>query len=77
MSNINPLRYGKDILWQVEHAKEKNLWYVGYMLIHFLHGKLSYFPNQSLVVNVGKDVTAQNSRFGVQDDIARSIMRFR
>jgi hypothetical protein len=58
--NIDVLKWGKDILWQVEHSDERDLWYIGYALIHFLYNKVSYFPYKSLVVNIGRDGSGVN-----------------
>jgi hypothetical protein len=60
--------WGNDIKWQAEHAEQKKLWYVGYVLTHLLHRKLSYFPKQTLTVNIGRDGSGENTGGGKQDD---------
>ena len=50
-NNIDVMSWGKDIKWQIQNAERRNLWYVGYVLIHFLYDKVSYFPNETLVIN--------------------------
>ncbi len=62
------LSWGKDIKWQAEHAAERNFWYIGYALTHFLQDKLSYFPNESMVVNIGRDGTGENTGIGSKQD---------
>lgn len=57
---IDVLSWGKDIEWQVKHSRERDLWYVGYALTHFLDHKVSYFPAETLVVNIGKDGSGEN-----------------
>lgn len=52
--------YGKDLFQQVNYAKRANIWYVGYAMLHFKFGKLSFFPYETLVINIGKDETAEN-----------------
>ncbi len=61
--------WGNDIKWQAEHARERNLWYVGYLLIHFLKNKVSFFPKETLTLNIGRDASGENSGDGKQDDI--------
>jgi hypothetical protein len=68
--NIDLLIWGKDIKDQAILAEERNLWYVGYLIQHFIENKISYFPQQSLTVNIGKDGSGENINTGhVQDDI--------
>ncbi len=58
---LRVLDWGTDIRWQAEHAAERNLWYVGYLLTHFLYGGVSFFPAQSLTVNIGFDGSGENN----------------
>lgn len=60
--------WGSDLGLQIKASEERNLWYAGYAMTHFLYGKLTYFPPETLVVNIGRDETANNSRNGIQDD---------
>jgi hypothetical protein len=69
--NIKALEWGKDIKWQAEHAVERNLWYVGYALTHFLWNKVSYFPEESLTINIGRGPAGENMSGGVPDDISK------
>lgn len=69
---IQVLQWGNDLQHQAEQAEAKNLWYVGYALTHFLNQKVSYFPNQSLVVNIGHDGTGENC--GTQTTIDQSLV---
>lgn len=52
--------YGQDLFRQVDYAKRVNIWYAGYAMLHFKLGKMSFFPNETLVINIGKDETAEN-----------------
>ena len=67
-NNIDVLSWGKDIKWQIQNAEKRNLWYVGYVLVHLLYDKVSYFPNESLVINYGKDASGENTGWGIEDD---------
>jgi hypothetical protein len=58
---INVNKWGKDIKMQALAAEERNLWYVGYLLQHFLNNKISYFPQQTLVENIGSDGSGENA----------------
>lgn len=69
--NIRVLDWGKDIKWQAEHAAERNLWYVGYALTHFLWDKVSYFPEESLTINIGRGPGGENMSGGTPDDISK------
>ena len=61
---LDVARWGTDFKWQAEHAAEKNLWYIGYALTHFLEGKVSYFPPETLTVNIGFDGSGENTGAG-------------
>lgn len=52
--------YGKDLFLQVEYSKRADIWYSGYAMLHFKLKKMSFFPNETLVINIGKDETAEN-----------------
>lgn len=52
--------YGEDLIQQVEYSKKSDIWYVGYALLQFKLDKISFFPSETLVVNIGKDSTAVN-----------------
>jgi len=69
---IPVLQWGNDLQHQAEQAEAKNLWYVGYALTHFLNQKVSYFPSESLVVNIGHDGSGENC--GAQATIDRSLI---
>jgi hypothetical protein len=56
------LKWGNDIKIQAYNAEKYNVWYIGYALLHFLLSKLSYFPAESLVVNIGMDETATHTK---------------
>jgi len=53
-------KYGRDLFRQVDYSQIANIWYAGYAFLHFKLGKLSYFPPEPLVVNIGKDHTAEH-----------------
>jgi hypothetical protein len=59
-NGVRVLNWGTDLRWQAEHAAERDLWYVGYALTHFLCGGVSYFPRESLTVNIGRDGSGEN-----------------
>lgn len=69
-AGINVDAWGADIKWQAENAEKKKLWYIGYALTHLLHRKLSYFPEETLAVNIGRDGSGENTGGGKQDDIS-------
>lgn len=58
---INVLQWGEDIKWQVENSELLNLWAVGFVLTHLLHGGLSLIPVESTIVNIGFDGTGENT----------------
>ncbi len=57
---LNVLKWGKDLKHQAEVAEERNLWYVGFALTHFLEDGISYLPSETLTVNIGFDGTGEN-----------------
>jgi hypothetical protein len=59
--NLDILSWGNDLKWQAENAAERNLWYVGYALTHFIQKGISFFPTNSLTTNIGFDGSGQNS----------------
>jgi hypothetical protein len=65
---INYFPWGRDLTLQIQLSQERNLWYAGYAMTHFLYNKLTYFPPETLVINIGRDETAQNSKNGLIDD---------
>lgn len=67
---LDVLAWGNDIKWQAQNAAERNLWYVGFALVHFLHEGYSLFPNESLTVNIGRDESGENTGGGRQDDLS-------
>jgi hypothetical protein len=69
-AGINVDAWGADIKWQAENAEKKKLWYIGYALTHMLHRKLSYFPEEALAVNIGRDGSGENTGGGKQDDLS-------
>jgi len=70
LAGIDFEEWGADLRWQAEHAAERNLWYVGYALLHLLHEKVSYFPPETLTVNIGFDGTGENSGIHADPSIA-------
>jgi GT2 family glycosyltransferase len=68
-AGIKSENWGSDIKWQVDNAENRNLWYVGFMLIHFLYKKLSFFPNETLTLNIGRDPSGENTKGGKQDNM--------
>lgn len=62
------LKWGKDLKIQAINAKKYNVWYVGYALCHFIHGKYSFFPCETLIINVGRDEQATHTLKGLSDD---------
>ncbi|MGA1977605.1 MAG: hypothetical protein ABSG89_07085 [Bacteroidales bacterium] len=67
-ANIDIDKWGSDIKWQAENAERKNLWYIGYALTHMMYRKLSYFPKESLTINIGRDGSGENTGGGKQDN---------
>jgi hypothetical protein len=57
---LKPLEWGADIEAQVNEAEKRRLWYVGYLLQHFINDKISYFPKHPLVTNIGIDGSGEN-----------------
>lgn len=53
--------WGDDIVWQVRAARRRHLWYVGYVLTHWLHDGLSYIPTTPWAVNIGWDGSGENT----------------
>lgn len=62
------LKWGKDIKIQAINAKKYNVWYVGYALCHFIHEKYSFFPCETLIINIGRDEQATHTIRGLADD---------
>lgn len=62
------LNWGKDIRVQALNAKKYNVWYIGYALIHFIYNKLSYFPAETLVINIGRNEQATHTKKGISDN---------
>jgi hypothetical protein len=73
---INVLKWGKDLKWQAEKAEKRNLWYVGFALTHFLHNGLSYFPTETLTVNIGFDGSGENckAQSGEASDLSECVV---
>jgi len=66
--NIDLLKWGIDIKYQALESEKRNLWYVGYLIQHFLNNKISYFPKETLVINIGKDGSGENENTIIQND---------
>lgn len=63
------LLWGKDLKTQALTAEIYNLWYVGYVLCHFIHNKISYLPSETLIINIGRDAQATHTKSGLQDNL--------
>jgi len=68
---VDVLKWGQDLKYQAETAEERNLWYVGFALTHFLENCVSYVPSETLTVNIGFDGSGENCGFvPVDTDLA-------
>lgn len=72
---LGVLKWGNDLKRQAESAAEKNLWYVGFVLMHFLENGLSYFPNETLTVNIGFDGSGENCGIGLvgEEEVSQPV----
>lgn len=68
IKNPKLLNWGDDMRIQALNSSRYNLWYIGYALLHFHYNKLSFFPAENLIINIGRDNEATNTKGGIHDD---------